>query len=364
MKVLIITKTINPTSGWGRLSIEPIKRISKIYETVVLSEDDVENEDLGFKYVKILQNNNLLNFLRNCLTSYKIGKNIDVIHALDLWPYGVYAFFASRFGKKKYLISGIGTYSVAPLKKKFGWLLKLVYRRAFSVPCISQYTKDRIDELAPGAKTQITHLGLSDFSDVKANESFLNEHGITKKDYPVIVTVGEIKGRKGQTYTAMAVKKIKNKYPNIKYLIVGGSSYENYIKQIKEIDKSVGGNTMLVIDDADTDAELRALYERADIFALNSVNDEFYHFEGFGIVILEANQFGVPAIGSRDCGIEEVIMDGVNGYLCEQRNPDDIAEKIEKILAKGKEFWKKNSIAHTKNFLWDGIVERYFKYYR
>src|SRR3569623_55113 len=41
--------------------------------------------------------------------------NVDLVHALDAWPYGFYGFAAVFGTKKKLFINGIGTYSVAPL---------------------------------------------------------------------------------------------------------------------------------------------------------------------------------------------------------------------------------------------------------
>ena len=40
-----------------------------------------------------------------------------------------------------------------------------------------------------------------------------------------------------------------------------------------------------------------------------------YAYEGFGIAILEAMAFGLPAIGSRDGAADETISHGVNGFL-------------------------------------------------
>lgn len=69
--------------------------------------------------------------------------------------------------------------------------------------------------------------------------------------------------------------------------------------------------------------ELPALYGTADVFLLTS------HYEGFGRVLVEAYAQGVPAVGTRVAGVEDIIDDGVTGYLCE---PGDVEGLVERVL--------------------------------
>lgn len=54
-------------------------------------------------------------------------------------------------------------------------------------------------------------------------------------------------------------------------------------------------------------------------------------YEGFGLVILEANACGKPVIASKIGGIPEVIKNGVNGYLFNSENIIDCKDKITKL---------------------------------
>lgn len=51
-----------------------------------------------------------------------------------------------------------------------------------------------------------------------------------------------------------------------------------------------------------------------------------------GIVFLEAAACGKPVIGVDVGAVKEICQDGVNGFLCETDNVDQIAESISKIL--------------------------------
>ena len=81
-----------------------------------------------------------------------------------------------------------------------------------------------------------------------------------------------------------------------------------------------------------SEQELVAWYHRATAFVMPSlsVGD---HFEGFGLVHLEANACGTPAIGTWESGAEEVIVDGENGFLVPQNDPEALAEAIGRLLA-------------------------------
>jgi phosphatidylinositol alpha-1,6-mannosyltransferase len=69
---------------------------------------------------------------------------------------------------------------------------------------------------------------------------------------------------------------------------------------------------------------------------LLSENQIIGDVEGFGIVALEANYFGLPVIGARGCGIEDAINDGYNGFLVDNKDCDEITEKtVQTILNMG-----------------------------
>ncbi len=100
------------------------------------------------------------------------------------------------------------------------------------------------------------------------------------------------------------------------------------------------------------------------MFALNSRTDpETHHFEGFGAVITEAYQFGKPAVGSSNSGIEDAIQDGKTGYLTKQQNPQDIAEKIEKILQDYDSF-SANAKKKYADFDWAKTAATYIDFYK
>ena len=68
-------------------------------------------------------------------------------------------------------------------------------------------------------------------------------------------------------------------------------------------------------------------YKLFDVFVLPSGEPE-----PFGGVIMEAMSLGLPVIGSNAGGTTEQIATKQNGYLFENKNPEDLANKIELFL--------------------------------
>lgn len=49
-------------------------------------------------------------------------------------------------------------------------------------------------------------------------------------------------------------------------------------------------------------------------------------------VLLESAACGRPIIATNRSGCKEIVDDGINGYLAEQENPQDLIEKVEKFI--------------------------------
>lgn len=58
-----------------------------------------------------------------------------------------------------------------------------------------------------------------------------------------------------------------------------------------------------------------------------------YYREGVPRVLLEAAGLGKPIIASNNVGCREVVVNGLNGFLCKPRDVFDLAEKMKAFLA-------------------------------
>ena len=103
--------------------------------------------------------------------------------------------------------------------------------------------------------------------------------------------------------------------------------------------------------------DLYRMYRDADLFVFPSRD------EGMPNVILEAMASGLPVIATRIPGNEELVADGVNGFLVHKDDPDELRRALEKLI-NDQELRRKMALKGKEkvmNYSWDKIVSEYIK---
>ncbi len=130
---------------------------------------------------------------------------------------------------------------------------------------------------------------------------------------------------KGHEEFLNAARQLKQKYDNLKFLIVGKASYgeEKYEYEIKALAKQLELNEVFFTGfRTDTADVLSAM----DIFVFPS------HAEAFGIALIEAMAMELPTVSSNAEGVLDITIDGQTGLLFENKNADDLANKIAQLV--------------------------------
>lgn len=197
--------------------------------------------------------------------------------------------------------------------------------------CVSKFTADLLPESHSGAVRIIPNgLWLPDFP-IRRPEGLTE---IQSKGSPRLLTVGRISVRKGQFRVVKAMPELLKKWPLLHYHVVGIDK-EGW--RLMDLARELGVDRHVTIHGELTSRyELFQAYCSCDVFVMLSQRDSNGDVEGFGIAILEANYFGLPAIGAKYCGIEEAIENGLNGYLVDGNNTSEISTAIELCLKRGK----------------------------
>lgn len=228
-------------------------------------------------------------------------------------------------------------------------------RRVDELVCVSNFTKSLLQRTVenPGSVSVLAN-GLSLSLLPTAEPDPLK--AIRDKGYPRLLTVGRISPRKGQFRVVKALPYLRTLWPDIHYHIVG----LDYDKgALIALAKSLGVEDHITIHGTFPKRdELYRAYCSADVFIMLSQNQADGDVEGFGIAILEANYFGVPAIGSRGCGIEDAIQDDTNGYLVDGDNAKEIAEALHNCITK--DSLRSGAKAWARKHDWDRLVSRFY----
>ena len=139
------------------------------------------------------------------------------------------------------------------------------------------------------------------------------ELGIKEDDF-VLLTVARLLPRKGQDFVIKALSEINQ--PNIKYLCVGEGRFE---KQYKQLATSLGLKDRVIFAGGIENEKIHEYYDCANIFILcNRTWDS--KIEGLPNVVIESMARSVPVIGSKNSGTEELILDGITGFLVDPYN--------------------------------------------
>jgi len=179
---------------------------------------------------------------------------------------------------------------------------------------------------------------------------------LLKVKTPRLITVSRFDKRKNHEKIVMALRNLKQIYPDIVYICVGyGDEEENIKKLVKELDLEAQ-----VMFFKDISNELKnALVAKSNIFVMPSIIHK-KSVEGFGIAYVEAAQYGIPSIGGKDGGAADAIEHEKTGLICDGNNLDEIYSSINSMLENKKYLeYGKNAKDFVTKFYWSNIVEKY-----
>jgi phosphatidyl-myo-inositol dimannoside synthase len=192
----------------------------------------------------------------------------------------------------------------------------------------------------------------------------LNKNSIKKVEnllrhkFPRLITISRYDKRKNHEKVIMALRNLKQVYPDIIYICIGyGDEEENIKKLVKELHLE---EQVMFFKDISNELK-NSLLAKSNIFVMPSIIYK-KSVEGFGIAYVEAAQYGVPSIGGVDGGAADAIDHGKTGLICDGNNLDAVYFSISSMLESKKyleygEAAKENSV----KFLWDQIIKEYKK---
>lgn len=251
---------------------------------------------------------------------WKLLPDYDIVHAHWLIPQGI----VQSFFKKPYIVTGHGG-DVTSLNKGIVRKLKIrCLKRAEHVTVVSEHLKHKVLGLVPKIDPDVISMGVnvSQFGRRYRVEDYFGQG-----DKKVVLFVGRLAEKKGVTYLLNAMEQI-----DAILIIVGDGPLREELKiQGKGMNDRVGWEKIKLLG-AKTHEELKAIYASADVFVCPSITAQDGDVEGFGLVMLEAMASGLPVVASNSGGIAQLIEDGVNGLLCEEKSVWQLVDNICSLL--------------------------------
>ena len=181
---------------------------------------------------------------------------------------------------------------------------------------------------------------------------------LLKKKYPRLITISRFDKRKNHEKIIMVLRNLKQIYPDIVYICIGHGDEE---KNIKKLVEELGLNEQVMFFKDISDELKNSLLSKSNIFVMPSTIYK-KSVEGFGIVYIEAAQYGIPSIGGLDGGAADAIDHEKTGLICDGNDLDAIYSSINSMLKNNKYLeYGKNAKKNSVKFEWDRIIQEYKK---
>lgn len=136
---------------------------------------------------------------------------------------------------------------------------------------------------------------------------------------PVYISVGRLSPEKGVIDLIDLFSKIVEKQKKAILHLIGDG---NLMEQVKRRIHDLSLENNIIVHGYLRKEKIDELYCKSSIFLMASLT------ESFGFVLLEAMSCGLPCIAFDSAqGANEIIKDGVNGYLIKNRNVHDFVNK-------------------------------------
>ena len=283
--------------------------------------------------------------------------NFDLIHAFFSVPCGAMAFLLRLEFRLPYIVSLRGA-DVPGYSERFTViyafvrpLVRCIWKFAAAVVANSRGLMELAKKTRPRQDIPVIPNGvnISEFSPSKEEPD----------DETVrILVVSRLTPRKGIRFLIRAMKLLRGSLPerNTELMIAGGGDEEEALRTLAE---SEGASDQVRFLGRVPHEKLPDIYKQADIFCLPSLN------EGMSNTVLEAIASGLPIVATVTGGTEELVTDGENGYFVEMESPEDLAEKLGKLVVDPGIRVRMGAASRTRaeSMSWHAVASRYREEY-
>ena len=356
---LIITRSFPPEVGgmqnlmWGLTNA-----LSKHYMVKVYADFHKQNQDFDQKVSFSIERVGGLKLLRKYRKAYLINEflknnnNIEGVIA-DHWK----SLELIKTSRKKICLIHSKEINHLPRTRLNKRVLN-VLNNVDLVVANSKFTKNLaiqcgVDE----SRITVINPGVDPVQELN-KKSVENVESLLKRKSPRLITVSRYDKRKNHEKVIMALRNLKQIYPNIIYICVGyGDEEENIKKLVKELNLE---EQVMFFKDISNELK-NSLLAKSNIFVMPSIIYK-KSVEGFGIAYIEAAQYGIPSIGGKDGGAADAIDHEKTGLVCDGNNLDAVYSSINTMLENKKYLeYGKAAKENSIKFRWDTIIEKYKK---
>lgn len=284
-----------------------------------------------------------------------IRENFDVIHAHDWMTYPAGIAVASVTGKP--LVIHVHSTEFDRSGEHINQMIYDIERRgmhaASKIIAVSYLTRNIIITRygVLGEKVEVVYNGVEQNGDGRTLP--FNKIGI-QSDEKIVLFLGRITMQKGPEYFLMAARKVLEEMDNVKFVMAGTG---DMMHRIIEMAAQMGIGHKVLFTGFLRGKDVEKIYQMADLYVMPSVS------EPFGIAPLEALNYDIPVLISKQSGVAEVLTHVLKVDFW------DVNEMANKIIAVLKYPPLQLTLREHGNFevrrlRWSGAAEKCGKVYQ
>ncbi len=295
--------------------------------------EELKNRNIHLKAIKI---KNRFDIKDICIISKIINRNnINLLHTHDARS-DVTGLLISRMHGipiVSFAHGWLNWVSAFSKERLYAYLEALTVSLSNGIVVASRHMeRDLMEKRIPSEKIKYIPYGI-DTSKFNVNHkgNHIREEFNIRPYSPLIGTVGRFHPWKGQKYFIEAAKVVSEKYPEARFLIVGDVAFDEhkqYRQELLDITQALNLEDKVIFTGSRKD--IPQIMNAIDLFVLPSLR------EPFGIVIIEAQACGKPAIGTLVGGIPEAMKEGDTGILVKPGDSEGLARAILSLLSNRK----------------------------
>lgn len=336
MRILLICDTIDGRGGWYTYTRDLRKSLSAAGHDVALCCRHGSHGPYDVLKAPLAYVRNPLQVWSSAMKLKRVVREVqpDVIH-ITVEPYAMMIPFLGKRIAGRTVLTIHGSYGIRPLERPAQRAIAMrYYKQAVHFIAVSNYTKEAVIKELKRRKNDA-------FAESFAQRTTVVHNGIPlpgkweaslENKRKNILLVGGVKPRKGvlEALDACALYKEKGGSPFVLSLI-GTAEEDDYLSAVRAKIHDLKLQEEVQILGPVSQDKLESMYRTADLYLMPALTIP-NTFEGFGLVYLEANAYGVPCIGPNDSGAKEAIAEGRSGYCIDPKSPEQIAERMRWIL--------------------------------
>ena len=347
MKVGFVVASLQNPSGWRTHALALIGALeSQIQPTIFISASELPFAQEAFPNHPIIPLPTIQNSLPSNPANWKIlwatyrliqrlNLSLDLIHSLEAYPSGLIGYWLAKRFRCPHILTAHGTYGIIAYANRLDRLIyQQVLRQAAMVCPVSHATGERIAHYFQPAIQQTPIRPILNGNDFAQRVPRAVAWNRQLPQTPTLLSVGDVKARKGHHVSLQVFARLQAEMPQIRYHIVGKCPDNAYTRQLKRYTQEQHLRNVIFYDVVSA-AELAEQYRQASLFILTPQEGqgaERWHFEGFGLVYLEAGAYGVPVIASQSGGVSDAVKNGETGFILASEDINGMVQASLKLL--------------------------------